>query len=155
MREVIKMSGKNAIKSTIISVILAAAVVVSSAFLFSGIKAKAETHRAYAHSHSSQKADNVGLPDKTTNTNQFAKCYVYRAAGETAKGYDWTYKTDYDNVKVKCNYDFTTHKYTFKLTGKSYGLNHFVLRYKTSDKKWASVKMTLFVDSEKNIMRIS
>ena len=93
------------------------------------------------------------LPNSTSKLNQFAKSYIFKATGKTSKGYDWTYNTDNNNLKVSCKYDFKTNRYIFKLTGKSYGLNHITLKYKTSDKKWVSKNMTIFVDSEKNIMR--
>lgn len=144
------MTNARKIAVTFISGIIALIIAASSAFMISGIKANAATYKDSAQSHASQKAE---LPEKTTKLNQFAKAYYFKATGKTSKGYDWTYKTDCNNVKVKCKYDFTSHKYTFKITGTSYGLNHFTLKYKTSDIKWESVKMTIFVDSEKNIMR--
>lgn len=144
------MTNTRKIAITFISGIIALIIAASSAFMISGIKANAATYDGSAQAHASQKME---LPEKTTKLNQFAKAYYFKAAGKTSKGYDWTYKTDTNNVKVKCKYDFTSHKYTFKITGAKYGLNHFTLKYKTSDTKWGSVKMTLFVDSEKNIMR--
>ncbi len=144
------MTNTKKIAVTFISGIIALIIATSSAFFISGFKADAAKYKGSAQAHASQKRE---LPEKTTKLNQFAKAYYFKAAGRSSKGYDWTYKTDCNNVKVKCKYDFTAHKYTFKITGKSYGLNHFTLKYKTSDTKWTSVKMTLFVDSEKNIMR--
>ena len=91
--------------------------------------------------------------DKTTKLNTWAKAYKYSAAGKTKKGYDWTYKTDKDNIKVTCKYDFKAHKYNFTLTGKSKGKANFTLMYKTNDKTWKKVPMKLTVDAKKNIMR--
>jgi len=147
------MTNTREIKTTIIAVLISLVIAVSSVFIMSGIRANAVTYDGSAQAHSSQKAEVKGLAAKTTKTNKFAKAYVFKATGKTTKGYDWTYKADTNNVKVSCKYDFNTHKYTFTIKGTSYGLNHFTLKYKTSDKKWTSVKMTLFVDSEKNIMR--
>ncbi|MBR1731301.1 MAG: hypothetical protein IJ725_02570 [Ruminococcus sp.] len=144
------MTNTKEIRNTLIAVVIAFIVVVSSAAVMGTVKADAATYKGSAQAHASQKME---LPEKTTKLNQFAKAYTFKATGKTSKGYDWTYKTDCNNVKVKCKYDFTAHKYTFTITGVKYGLNHFTLKYKTSDTKWASVKMTLFVDSEKNIMR--
>lgn len=144
------MTSTKKIVTTIVSGIIALIIAVSSAFMISSVKVNAASYNGSAQSHASQKME---LPEKTTKLNQFAKAYYFKAAGKTSEGYDWTYKTDNNNVKVKCKYDFTAHKYTFKITGTSYGLNHFTLKYKTSDTKWESVKMTLFVDSENNIIR--
>ncbi|MBR1749259.1 MAG: hypothetical protein IJ740_00055 [Ruminococcus sp.] len=144
------MTNTRKIVVTLASAIIALIIAASSAFLFSSIRANAATYDGSAQAHASQKME---LPEKTTKLNKFAKAYTFKATGKTSKGYDWTYKTDYNNLKVKCKYDFTAHKYTFTITGTKYGLNHFTLKYKTSDTKWLSVKMTLFVDSEKYIMR--
>ena len=144
------MTNTKKIVTTFVSGIIALIIATSAAFMISGIKVSAASCEETAQAHASQKME---LPEKTTKLNTFAKSYVFKATGKTSEGYDWTYKTDYNNVKVKCKYDFTAHKYTFKITGTSYGLNRFTLKYKTSDSKWVSVKMTLFVDSENNIMR--
>ena len=147
------MTGKRKITATIVSVILAAIVVVSSAFMLSGVKANAASYEGSAQAHWAQKSETVVIADKTVNLNEVAKAYVFRAGGKTSYGYDWTYTTDNNNVKVKCKYDFTAHKYTFKITGTSRGTNHLVLKYKTADKKWTNVKMTLVVNNNSNIMR--
>lgn len=136
--------------TAILSVIFVAVITVSSVFLITAVKADAAAYDHSAQAHYSQKSE---LPEKTTKTGVFAKSYIFKAAGKTTEGYDWTYKTDNNNVKVKCSYDFKNNKYTFKITGTAYGLNHFTLKYKTSDTKWVSEKMTLFVDSRNNIMR--
>ena len=149
-KEIIKMTNTKNITRTLIAAVIAIVIAASSASFIGAVRANAATYDGSAQAHASQKME---LPEKTAKINQFAKAYYFKATGKTTKGYDWTYKTDCDNVKVKCKYDFTAHKYTFKITGTSYGLNHFTLKYKTSDTKWVSVKMTLFVDSEKNIMR--
>ena len=147
------MTNTKKIAITFVSGILTLIIATSAAFFLAGFKADAATYDGSAQAHASQKAEVNQFPSTTTKLNTFAKSYVFKATGKTSKGYDWDYKADCNNVKVKCTYDFTAHKYTFKITGTSYGLNHFTLKYKTSDKKWVSVKMTLFVDSEKNIMR--
>ena len=92
--------------------------------------------------HSGAKWDGKGTPLHVFTT------------GKTSYGYDWTYKTDNNNVKVKCKYDFKTNKYTFKIVGTAKGTNHFTLKYKTSDKKTVSVPMTFVVDAQKNIIRV-
>lgn len=148
------MSNKtNNITKTLIAVGIAFVIVVSSALIMGAVRADAATQKSNARV--TQKAASTQLPKTTTKKNQFAKAYTFKASGKTSRGYDWTYKTDYKNIKVKCKYDFKAHKYNFTITGTSYGLNHLTLKYKTSDKKWASVKMTLFVDSQKYIMRIA
>lgn len=93
------------------------------------------------------------VAEKTTKLNTLTKAYNFSAAGKTKKGYDWTYKTDKDNIKVACKYDFKAHKYNFTLTGKSKGTANFTLMYKTNDKTWKKVPMKLTVDAKKNIMR--
>lgn len=155
LKEIIKMTKTKKIMATLVSGILTLIIATSAAFFLAGFKADAATYDGSAQAHASQKTavNQLQLPATTSKLNTFAKAYTFKATGKTSKGYDWTYKTDYNNVKVKCSYDFTAHKYTFKITGTKYGLNHFTLKYKTSDTKWVSVKMTLFVDSEKNIMR--
>ena len=150
-KEIIKMANKtNNITKTLIAVGIAFVIAVSSALIMGAVRVDAATQKT---ARVTQKADSTQLPKSTTNKNQFAKAYTIKASGKTSRGYDWTYKTDYKNIKVKCKYDFKAHKYTFTITGKSYGLNHLTLKYKTSDKKWASKKLTLFVDSQNYIMR--
>ncbi|MBQ5346815.1 MAG: hypothetical protein IIU39_02010 [Ruminococcus sp.] len=93
------------------------------------------------------------LPKTTQKSNEFAKAYKYQVKGQTSYGYDWTYKIDTKNVKVSCKYDFKEKQYTFKVTGKKYGLTNVTLKYKKSDNSWVSVPMKIFVDPKKNIMR--
>ncbi len=138
---------KDIIKSLAV-VILSIFITASATAIMCSVNANAATVKT-----SSQKAVVNQLPKETSKINQFAKAYTFKATGKTSYGYDWTYKSDYNNLKVKCSYDFKAHKYTFRITGTAYGLNHLTLKYKTSDKKWASQKMTIFVDSEKYIMR--
>ncbi len=147
------MKNSKTVTRTLIAALIAIIIAASSATIVSTVKAGAVSYEGSASSHQSQKSEGYQLLEKTTKLNQFAKAYYFKATGKTSNGYDWTYKADQTNVKVKCKYDFDTHKYTFKMTGTSYGLNHFTLKYKVSDKKWESVKMTLFVDKDKNIMR--
>lgn len=142
----------NNITKTLVAVGIAFVIAVSSALIMGAVRADAIAKKTVKASVS-QRASSNQLPKTTTKKNQFAKAYTVKVSGKTSRGYDWTYKTDYKNIKVNCKYDFRSHKYTFKIMGKSYGLNHLTLKYKTSDKKWASVKMTLFVDSQKYIMR--
>ncbi|MBQ9673575.1 MAG: hypothetical protein IJV39_03005 [Ruminococcus sp.] len=138
------------VKSRIAAITMSTVLAVSSAFALTSVSASAASNSGTVQSSVSQ---TTSVLDKTAKLNTFAKAYYFKAVGQTSYGYDWTYTADNSNLKVKCSYDFTTHKYTFKITGTSYGLNHFVLKYKTSDKKWVSVKMTFFVDSQKNIIR--
>ncbi len=140
----------NNITKTLIAVGIAFVIAVSSALIMGAVRADAATKKS---ARITQKAASTQLPKTTSKKNQFAKVYTVKASGKTSRGYDWTYKTDYKNIKVDCKYNFKAQKYTFKITGKSYGLNHLTLKYKTSDKKWASIKLTLFVDSQKYIMR--
>lgn len=140
----------NDITRTLIAVAIAFIIAVSSALVMGAVRADAATQKSV---RATQKAASTQLPKQTTKKNRFAKAYTITVSGKTSKGYNWTYKTDYKNIKVSCKYNFKAHKYTFKITGTSYGLNHLTLKYKTSDKKWVSVKMTLFVDSQNNIMR--
>ncbi len=147
------MTNKKTVTRTIIAAIIALIIAASSASIIGSVKAGAVSYAGSAQAHQSQKSEGYQLPEKTTKLGQFAKAYYFKASAKTTKGYDWTYKADQKNVKVKCKYDINTHKYTFKLVGASYGLNHFTLKYKITDKKWASEKMTIFVDRDKNIMR--
>ncbi len=147
------MTNTNSITKTLIAAVIALVIAASSAAIMGAVRADAATYDGSAQAHASQKAVVNQLPASSSKLNQFSKAYTFKATGKTSYGYDWTYNTDNNNLKVSCKYNFKTYKYTFKITGKSYGLNHITLKYKTSDKKWASEKMTIFVDSEKNVMR--
>lgn len=147
------MTNTKTISKTVIAAVLAIIIAASSAAIIGSVKAGAVSYEGSAQAHQSQKSEAYQIPEKTTKLNQIAKAYYFKGTGKTAKGYDWTYKTDNTNVKIKCKYDFDTHKYTFKLVGTSYGINHFTLKYKMSDKVWVYEKMTLFVDKDKNIKR--
>ena len=140
------------ITKTLAAGAIAVVIAGSSAWIMGAVRADAIAKKTLKTTVS-QKASANQLPKETSKLNQFAKVYTFKAAGKTSYGYDWTYKTDYKNLKVKCSYDFKAHKYTFRITGTAYGLNHLTLKYKTSDKKWATAKMTIFVDSQKYIMR--
>ncbi|MEE3333877.1 MAG: hypothetical protein VZR54_06315 [Ruminococcus sp.] len=144
------MTNTKSFKVTIISTLIAAIFAIAYPCFFLNVKADAATYKGSAQSNYSQKAE---IPAKTTKLNDFAKAYYFKAASKTTKGYDWTYKADNNNLKIKCKYDFTAHKYTFKIAGTSYGLTHLTLKYKATNTKWNTVKMTVFVDSAKNIMR--
>lgn len=144
-------------KNTKIAAIAMATMMIGATFTaMSSVCASAKTETVY---DDGTKIINVvnkeanPVVEKTTKLNTLAKAYYFKALGKTAKGYDWTYKTDRDNIKVKCKYDFTAHKYTFKLTGTTKGKTNFTLMYKKSDKEWVKVPMKLTVDAQKNIVR--
>lgn len=143
------------ITRTLIAVTIAFVIAVSSAVVISMVRVDAKTYNGTAQSHRSQKLDNGKLPKTTTKTNQFAKAYCVKVQSKITKGSNWSYKSDAKNIKVSCKFDPSTRKYTFKLVGTSYGLNHMTLKYKTTASKWESKKMNVFVDMDKNIMRIS
>lgn len=147
------MNKSKEITRTLIAAVIAIIIAASSAAIMGTVRAGAATVKGSAQPKISQKAQANKLPASTSKINQFAKAYTFKALGKTSYGYDWSYKADRNNLKVTCKYDFKAHKYNFTITGKSYGLNHITIKYKTSDKKWASQKMTIFVDSQKYIMR--
>lgn len=134
----------NTFKTTIIAAILGIVLAVSSGFAISSLRANAAT---------TNKPVSTGFSEKTTHLNVFSNAYYFKAAGKCSKGYDWSFKADNKNIKVKCAYDFKSHKYTFKFKGTSYGLTKLTLKYKVSDTKTAKVHMTLFVDPQNYIMR--
>ena len=139
------------IKRSIIAIVMAALIATSTAFVVSSIKVDAAKYNGSAQGNAASKRVKE-LKAKTSKKNEFAKSYCYKVSANTTSS-DWSYKADKKNIKVSGKYDAKAHKYSFKFTGKSYGLNHIVLKYKATNKKWESVKVTLFVDAENNIMR--
>ncbi len=145
-------------KRRVAAVTMSTMMIASAMFAMSALSANAKCEEVYDNGQTPQIVKVVNdeanpVVEKTTKLNTTAKAYYFKATGKTKKGYDWTYKTDKDNVKVKCAYDFKAHKYTFKLTGKSKGKANFTLMYKTNDKSWTKVPMKLTVDAQKNITR--
>lgn len=100
----------------------------------------------------SQATEKYTLPKTTEKLNSFAKAYEFKVKGKASYGYDWTYKINNKNIKVNCKYDFKLHRYTFKVTGKSYGLTKLTIKYKKNN-VWEKVPMKIFVDPKKYIMR--
>ena len=140
------------IKRSILAIVIAAAIAVSSALLVSTVKADAAT-KGSAGSHASQKMQNK-LPKSTEKTNTFAKSYVVKVSAKSAKNVKWNAAASAKNIKTKYSYNAKAKKITFKMTGTAYGLTKFTLKYKIGSGKWTEKKMQLFVDSDKNIMRI-
>ena len=155
LKEIIKMTNTKRTSKSIIATLIAVIIAVSSFAMISAVSANA-AYEGSAQAHAAQKSEIVvsQAAEKTAKTGELAKAYYFKAIGKTSYGYDWTYKTDNNNVKVKCKYDFKTNKYTFKIVGTAKGTNHFTLKYKTSDKKTVSVPMTFVVDAQKNIIRV-
>lgn len=147
------------IKTRIAAATVSTMMIAATFLTMSALSASAKTEVVNGDGEATQSIVNVvnnearPVAEKTTKTNALAKAYYFKALGKTSKGYDWTYKTDKDNINVKCKYDFKAHKYTFKLTGKAKGKTNFTLMYKTDDKTWKKVPMKLTVDAQKNIIR--
>lgn len=140
------------ISKSLISVVIAFIIAASSSALVSSLKADAKSISGTAAAHAYEKYEHK-LPDKTTKKLTFAKAYLMSVNAKNAKSGSWNYRSDAKNIKVNAVFNTKTHNYNFKFTGNSYGLNHITLKYKVSSSKWESKKLTLFVDSEKNIMR--
>ncbi|MBQ5398939.1 MAG: hypothetical protein IIU14_05840 [Ruminococcus sp.] len=150
---------KKTITKSIIATIIAVVIAASSLSLFSASAldfnyvTDTETVGAAQQAQTAAKTTQSAAVEKTKDLNTAAKAYYFKAVGKTKEGYDWTYKTTNDIVKVKCSYDFKAHKYTFKLTGTAKGTAKITLMYKSNDKTWVKVPMTVKVDAQKNITR--
>ncbi len=140
------------ITRSIIALAIAAVIAATSAVLVSTVKADA-AEKGSANSHASQKME-YKLPSSTSKTNTFAKSYVVKVNAKTSKNVRWNATASAKNIKTKFSYNAKAKKIAFKMTGKSYGLTKFVLKYKLGSGKWVTKNMQLFVDSDKNIMRI-
>ena len=137
----------------VIATVMAAIMTVSAFGTASAISTSALSTNGTAQAHASQKAEAANVAASTSKMNTLAKAYVFTCKGQTKKGYDWDYTADRNNIKVKCNYNFKTHTYTFKYTGTAKGTTHMNFKYRANDKTWVKVPMTLKVDAQKNIMR--
>ena len=140
------------ITRSIIALAIAALIAASSAILVSTVKADAAT-KGSANSHASSKMA-YKLPASTEKTNTFAKSYVVKVNAKSSKNIKWNATASAKNIKTKYSYNAKAKKLTFKMTGKSYGLTKFTIKYKQGSGKWTTKNMKLFVDSDKNIMRI-
>lgn len=138
---------------TVIAVLIALIISASSAVLVSTVKADAKSYKGSAQSHASAKRE-YKLPASTAKKNAFAKSYVLSVSAKSNKESDWKFTSDAKNIKVKCSYNAKTQKCDFKFTGTSYGLNRISLKYKNRSNKWTTEKLSLFVDTQKNIMRV-
>ncbi len=146
------------IKTTIVALAVSIALVIGSSFLISGLRAKAKSYAGSAQAHASQKAElpeSVQPLDRTAKLNVLSKTYIFKADGRSPRDYDWNYKTDNRNIKVKCVYNYDTNRYTFRISGTAQGINHLTLRFKNAENRWISRTLTLTVDAQKNIMRLS
>jgi hypothetical protein len=137
------MNKKRELKITAISCAIAVILAVVAASVIPVIRANAAT----------VKKTSYALPATTSKTNEFAKAYSYKAAAKIRTGSDWSFKADAKNIKVKHSVDKASGKHVFKFSGTSYGLSKVTLKYKVSAKKFTTVKMKLFVDPQKYIMR--
>ncbi len=147
---------KRSFKVSIIAMTLAIIIAAGSMLLMSGAKASANSYAGSAQANSSIKTVqtyDATVADRTARRNVLAKTFVFKTTGKAPYGYDWTYKTDNTNLKIKCVYNFGTKTYTFRITGTAQGGNHLTLKYKDMNGKWAAAKMTFTVDAAKNIMR--
>ncbi len=140
------------VSKSVISVLIAIVVAASSAAIVTAVKADAKSYSGTASAHASEKSEHK-IPAKTTKQYTFAKSYVMTVNAKSVKNGNWDFKSTAKNIKLNAKFDNKTHKYNFSFSGKSYGLNQITLKYKTTSTKWESKKLTLFVDSEKNIMR--
>ena len=134
----------------VIATVMAAIMAVSTIGTVSAVSAGAVSAKGTAQSHAAQK---VEVPASTNKLNTLAKAYTFTCKGQTKKGYDWDYTADRNNIKVKCDYNFKTHTYTFKFTGTAKGTTQMNFKYRANDKTWVKVPMTFKVDAQKNIMR--
>lgn len=94
-------------------------------------------------------------PAAYTHVTKTAKDFKINAYGKTSYGYNWTYSTTNNVVKVKVNYDFKTHKYTFVLSGIKAGKATMRLDYFTSDNHYNSINLKISVDKNMNVTRLS
>ncbi len=148
------MTGTKRFTKSIIAAIIAIVIAASSISMISATSASAASYSGSAQANASLKSA-AAVVEKTTALNTLAKAYYFKALGKSKQGYNWTYKTNNDIVKVKCKYDFTAHKYTFKLVGTAKGTAKLTLKYRKDDKTVVKVPMTIKVDAQKNIMRVA
>lgn len=148
------MTGTKRFTKSIIAAIIAIVIAASSISMISATSASAASYSGSAQANASLKSA-AAVVEKTTALNTLAKAYCFKALGKSKQGYNWTYKTNNDIVKVKCKYDFTAHKYTFKLVGTAKGTAKLTLKYRKDDKTVVKVPMTIKVDAQKNIMRVA
>jgi hypothetical protein len=140
------------ISRSIIATLIAIVIATYSLGIIMATNANAAGYDGTAQGNAALKA---GVVEKTKDINVLAKAYYLKAVGKAKQGYDWTYKATNNNIKVKCKYDFDTHKYTFKFTGTAKGSTKLTLQYKSNEKTWVKVPMTFKVDSHNNIKRVA
>ncbi len=140
------------IKRNIIAIIMAVLIAASSALIVSTVNVDAAT-KGSANSHATQKMQQT-LAKQTSKLNVFAKSYAYKVKAKTSKRVDFIATAKAKNIKTTYSFDSKAHKVIFKMTGKSYGLTDYTLKYRINGGKWEKTSMKLFVDSDNNIMRI-
>lgn len=67
------------------------------------------------------------------------------------KGEDWTYYADSLNVKVSCDYDYSTNTCNFKFTAVKPGTANAVLKAQTKDGKWMNIPVCITVDDNMQV----
>ena len=123
---------RNKINTKVIATIMAAFCAVSAATAISTASVSA-----------AQTSEAVSAPA--------AKSCSISFSGKTSYGYDWDYRADSSAAKIKCTYDFSTGKYTFRATGSYEGVTNAVIKYATIDGKWHNVPIRYTVDSGLNV----
>ena len=77
--------------------------------------------------------------------------YHFYANGKTSYGFDWTYKADNANFRLRCDYNFNKQQYDFQFYGVTPGTSHVTLYYNTDDNVQVPVTMTINVDGNLNV----
>ena len=90
-----------------------------------------------------------------SQTAKTVKPFKYYAYGKTSYGYDYTYKATNNNLIVKVNYNFKTHRYEFNVVGNKAGNVKLTLIWNVNDKKTESATFNLRVDKNGNVTTLN
>ena len=101
-----------------------------------------------------QTAETEAPPKPTFSPEAVAGALHFKANGKTSYGYNWTYSGGV-GVNINCTYDFSNQEYDFAITGVTPGTTSFTLIYYTDDNETVSVPMSVSVDSDLKVTRLS
>ena len=97
--------------------------------------------------------EKTGTTEKTVTPEKTADTTTTKAgfARFSVAGEDWNYYIDSLNVKVSCDYDYSTNTCNFKFTAVKPGTANAVLKAQTKDGKWMNIPVCITVDDNMQV----
>ncbi len=134
---------KKTVRTKVMATILAAVCALSTGAAISAVSANAAIVRVIrVETRATSEANNETKP---------APKATARSCAYTMTGYDWNYSADSVNVKITCDFNYSTKTCRFIGTAVAPGTTNATLKAKRADGKWDNIPVRFTVDSSLNI----